>query len=273
MLGSVHEAEDLLQDAYLRWHGVDIGAVDNPAAYLVSLVSRLCIDALRSAHERRLSYVGPWLPEPLVTVSDDLSTNPERLQEISDDLSTAFLLMLERLNPVERAVFLLHECFDFGYREIGEIVERSEENCRQIERRARQRLGRERRVVIDPEEHDRLARSFFEAMGQGSLEGLLELLSTDAVMYSDGGGRAQAARVPIVGAEKISRTLLSFLQHLPATFSARLATVNGTTGILAYEGTQLNSVFSLLVVDGKIEAIYIVVNPEKLGSEKGEGEG
>jgi RNA polymerase sigma-70 factor (ECF subfamily) len=264
MLGSVHEAEDLLQDAYIRWHGVDVATVENSTAYLVSLVTRLCIDALRSAHERRLSYVGQWLPEPLVGVSEDLSTNPERLQEVSDDLSIAFLLMLERLNPVERAVFLLHECFDFSYREIGEIVDRSEENCRQIERRARQHLGRERRVVIDPEEHDRLARKFFEAMERGDLEGLLDLLSADVVMYADGGGKVAAARTPIRGREKIARTIIALLQHLPENFSARLATVNGTTGILGYEGNRLHTVFSMLVVDGKIEAIYSVGNPEKL---------
>lgn len=272
MLGSVHEAEDTLQDAYLRWHGVEIAGVENPTAYLVSLVTRLCIDALRSAHERRLSYIGPWLPEPLVGSSSDPASNPERLQELNDDLSMAFLLMLERLNPIERAVFLLHECFDFGYREIGEIVGKSEENCRQIERRARQRLGREKpHVVIDPEEHDRLARSFYEAIAQGSLEGLLEILAEDAVMYTDGGGHTHAALKPIVGGAKIARTIIALLPQLPKDFNARFATVNGTTGILAYSGNRLQSVFSMLVVDGAIKALYMVGNPEKLPEGGGKG--
>ena len=265
MLGSVHEAEDLLQDAWLRWNGVDVAQVENPTAYLVSLVTRLSIDALRSAHERRLSYVGPWLPEPLVGAADDISSNPERLKELTDDLSIAFLLMLERLNPVERAVFLLHECFDFSYREIGEIVDKSEENCRQIERRARQHLGRERsHVVIDPEEHDRLARKFYDAIALGSLQGLLEILAEDAVMYTDGGGRVGASLKPITGGAKIARTIIALLPSLPPDFSSRFANVNGTTGIVTYSGTRIFSIFSLLVVDGRIEAIYMVGNPEKL---------
>jgi RNA polymerase sigma-70 factor, ECF subfamily len=177
----------------------------------------------------------------------------------------AFLLMLERLNPIERAVFLLHECFDFGYREIGEIVGKSEENCRQIERRARQRLGREKaHVTIDPEEHDRLARKFYQAIAEGSLEGLLEILAEDAVMYTDGGGHVSAALKPVVGGAKIARTIIALLPQLPKNFNARFATVNGTTGILTYSGRQLYSVFSMLVVDGRIEAIYMVGNPEKL---------
>lgn len=264
MLGSVHEAEDALQEAYLRWHQARHDTVEQHAAYLVSLVTRLCIDLLRSAQARRVTYVGPWLPEPLMEPSTATETNPTQMVELAEDLSIAFLLMLERLDPVERAVFLLHDVFDFGYREIAEVVGKSEANCRQIDHRARTRLGREnRRKIADPAEHDRLLGTFLAAIQRGAIDELVGLLSSDAVLYSDGGGKVAAARVPIAGPEKISRTLVSFSKTVHAGVRFEAATVNGRTGVLMYRGEVLQNVLALSIVDGRIEAVFIIANPEK----------
>lgn len=190
MPGSVREAEDVVQDAWLRWQGVAHDEVGNPTAYLVRLVTRLCIDVADSAHARRMEYVGMWLPEPLVAMAADADTaEPTDLVELAEDLSVAFLLMLERLSPVERAVFVLRESFGYGYAEIAAIVGKTEADCRQIDRRARRRLregGRPR--PADPAEHDRLLAGFLQAARDGDMDALIELLAADVVAYSDGGG-------------------------------------------------------------------------------------
>jgi RNA polymerase sigma-70 factor (ECF subfamily) len=270
MLGSVSEAEDVLQDAWLRWHGAEHGTVANPAAYLVSLVTRLCIDTLGAARNRLTEYVGPWLPEPLVRRATDARRddrdNPAVLQELADDLSTAFLLMLERLTPVERAVFLLRESFDFSYREIAGIVGKTEENCRQIDRRARKRLEEGRRPVpADPEEHDRLLTGFLRAIQDGELEGIVALLARDATLYGDGGGKVQAAKRPISGADSVARFLVGLRRNAPPDWEIRPAAVNGRTGLLVFVGGRLFSVLTLQVEEGRIREIYNVLNPDKLG--------
>jgi RNA polymerase sigma-70 factor (ECF subfamily) len=264
MLGSVSEAEDVLQDAWLRWHGVEHGAVENPSAYLVRLVTRLCIDTLGAARNRLTEYVGPWLPEPLVR-SEDRDDDPAALQELADDLSIAFLLMLERLTPVERAVFLLRESFDFSYREIAEIVGKSEENCRQIDRRARKRLAEGRRPSkADPAERDRLLGGFMRALKEGDLDGMVKLLARDATLYSDGGGKARAALKPVPGGESVARFLLGIRRQAPPDWEIRTATVNGRPGLLNLIGGHLLNVVSFEVEDGLIREIYIVLNPDKL---------
>ncbi|HYO11683.1 MAG TPA: RNA polymerase sigma-70 factor [Thermoanaerobaculia bacterium] len=266
MLGSVSEAEDVLQDAWLRWHGVEHETVENPSAYLVRLVTRLAIDTLGAARNRLTDYVGPWLPEPLIgRVIEDPSDNPAALQELEDDLSTAFLLLLERLSPVERAVFLLRESFDFNDREIAEIVGKSEENCRQIDRRARKRLEDGRRhAPAPPAEHDRLLGGFLKAVRDGDLDGMVSLLARDAAAYSDGGGKAHAARKPIFGAEGVARFFLGLLRNAPPDWEVRVAIVNGRTGLLNLVGGRLLSVVTLHVEEGRIRDIYTVVNPDKL---------
>jgi RNA polymerase sigma-70 factor (ECF subfamily) len=261
MLGSVSEAEDVLQDAYLRWHDVDHATVMNPSAYLVRLVTRLSIDTLKAARNRLTDYVGPWLPEPLLRTD----SGAQELQELADDLSTAFLLLLERLTPVERAVFLLRQSFDFSFREIAEIVGKTEQNCRQIERRARKSLdegGRPRQAR--PEEHDQLLSRFLEATRGGDLQGMIDLLAQDAVLYSDGGGKVHAARVPVASADKVARFILGLMRNAPPGYEIRTGLVNGRTGLLNYLDGQLHSATSFLVEDGRIQRIFVVVNPDKI---------
>ncbi|HEX2202248.1 MAG TPA: RNA polymerase sigma-70 factor [Longimicrobium sp.] len=267
MLGSVREAEDVLQDAWIRWQEVEHAAVANPAAYLVRLVTRLCIDTLKAARSRRLEYVGPWLPEPLVEDRVE-SESAEEMLELADTLSTAFLLMLERLGPVERAVFLLRESFDFPFAEIARVVGRTEENCRQIDRRARLRLADERRArPAGRAEHDRLLAGFLRATREGDLDGLLQLLSDEAVAYSDGGGKATAARNPITGARNVARFFLGLANRAAAMgldLDFRLAEVNGRTGVLVHVGGHLHSVITLYAEEGRILRFFTVVNPDKL---------
>lgn len=262
MLGSVREAEDVLQDAYLRWHGVDHAAVAHPPAYLSQLVTRLCLDALKSAHARRVDYYGVWLPEPLVGAADD---DPAAVHELAEDLSLAFLFMLERLTPVERAVFLLRESFGFSHREVAEVVGKSEDNCRQIERRARKHLAEAKRPTpADPAEHDRLLGRFMGALRDGDMDGLLEVLAADAVTYSDGGGKARAAVNPVVGADRVARLWMGLVRKAAGEWESRPAVVNGRTGLVNYLDGRLHSVLSLQVEEGRIRSIFLVVNPDKL---------
>lgn len=269
MLGSAREAEDLLQDAYIRWHGVDHSAVQNPGAYLARLVTHLSINALKSAHRRRVEYVGPWLPEPLVKDDSVEQTNAEEMSELADELSVAFLLLLERLTPVERAIFLLRESFDFSYAEIAGIVGKTEANCRQIERRARKHLaerGTPRRA--DPAEHERLLVSFLMATRDGNVDQLVSLLAEDAVTYSDGGGKATAARNPVRGATNVARLFVGLAKKGAAAAAGpvefRLARVNGETGLLTFVGGVLRNVVTIEVRDGRIANVFVLVNPDKL---------
>ncbi|HEX6289090.1 MAG TPA: RNA polymerase sigma-70 factor [Herpetosiphonaceae bacterium] len=264
MLGSVSEAEDIVQDAYVRWHAVAHERVENASAFLVRLVTRLCIDALKSARNRRTDYVGPWLPEPFL-VSDGHADHPAAMLELADDLSMAFLLLLERLTPVERAVFLLHESFGFSYGEIAQVIGKSEQNCRQIARRARQHLDTGGHLApADPQEHDLLLHHFLRATRDGDVQGMVQLLAHDAVLYADSGGKALAARNPISGADHIARYLIGLDRKFVGQLEVRLATINGRTGMLIYIDGQLQNVVSLLIVDGKIQRLFLVVNPDKL---------
>lgn len=272
MLGTIGDAEDVLQDAYLRWHRLGRARrarLENPTAYLVRLVTRLCIDVYRSAHARRMDYVGPWLPELLVeSAADGLVMDPEGLNELADDLSMAFLLLLERLSPVERAVLVLRESFGFSYRDIAPIVRKTETNCRQIERRARERLahaGRRRRPV-DVQTHQRLLRRFLAATRRGDVDGLLAVLADDVVSYSDGGGKATAAGRPIVGAERVAAFIAGIVRGAPADLRVefRIGRVNGLPGVLTFVDGRLFNVATIDVEDRRIRRIFIVLNPDKL---------
>lgn len=265
MLGSVSEAEDVVQDAYVRWHGVAHQTIEAPAAYLTRLVTRLCLDALKSVQRQRTEYVGPWLPEPLIIDERDRYANPAALHELADDLSQAFLLLLERLTPVERAVFVLHESFGYSYDEIAHVVGRSAEYCRQIMRRARKHLDlRARLRPADPHEHARLLTTFLAAAGNGDLQGMIDLLAHDAVLYSDGGGKAPAARKPIMGAEHVAQFMLGLTRIFAERFEVRLATINGRTGALVIIDGRLQNVMTAAISNGKIEQWFLVVNPDKL---------
>lgn len=260
MLGSVAEAEDVVQEAYLRWREVPEGEVRSPKSYLSAVVTRLSIDRLRSA--RREEYIGPWLPEPLIS---DRAEELAAHDELDESLSMAFLVLLESLNPVERAVFLLREVFDYDYEEISSIVRKSEANCRQIARRARQSVAARRpRFERSLKKEKMLTERFVEACMSGDMEGLLELLSEDVTLWSDGGGKVAAAPYPIHGPEKVARFLVGVLRTVPPGFFAHPARVNGGPGAIGYVDDHLTGVVALDVAEGRIHRVRIVVNPDKL---------
>ncbi len=263
MLGSVMEAEDVMQEAFLRWQEASRGEIRAPKSYLSTVVTRLSIDRLRSAKARREQYVGPWLPEPLATGEGSEATDAVALDET---LSMAFLVLLESLTPVERAVFLLREVFDYDYAEVASLVGKSEDNCRQISRRARRSVAARRpRFESSPEQEERLMNSFLEACMSGDMESLLALLSADATLWSDGGGKARAALNPIYGADRVARFFSGILRKAPSGLVVRRASINGRPGIIGYfEDGSPQSVTTFDVAEGTIRAIRIVVNPEKL---------
>ncbi|HYN87850.1 MAG TPA: RNA polymerase sigma-70 factor [Ardenticatenaceae bacterium] len=261
MLGSVMEAEDIVQEAFLRWQRAAEIEVQSPKAYLSAVVTRLCIDALRSARVQREAYLGPWLPEPLATDAG----SPGADTALAESLSMAFLVLLERLTPTERAVFLLREVFDYDYAEIATIVGKSEANCRQMVRRARQHLAANRpRFDASPEQRERLTEQFLHTCVTGDLPGLIQLLADDITLWSDGGGKAAAASKPIHGPASVARFLLGVLAKSPPTYTPRLAQVNGQPAIVGYVEGQPQGVLVLDLAAERIRAIYIVVNPDKL---------
>lgn len=261
MLGSAMDAEDVVQEAYLRWQKTE-GEVRSPRAYLSTVVTRLSIDRLRSAKARREQYVGPWLPEPIAT------GDPSEVAEapvLEESLSMAFLVLLESLNPVERAVFLLREVFDYDYAEISQVVGKTETNCRQIAHRTRRAVAARRpRFESSREQQQKMTKLFVEACAGGDMQGLLSLLSEDVVFYADGGGRVVTARNPVYGADKVARLLLGLGRKLPPGFAVRLLEVNGQPGIVAYFGDLPNSVLTLEISGGRIRTVRNVQNPDKL---------
>jgi RNA polymerase sigma-70 factor (ECF subfamily) len=263
MLGSVADAEDMLQEAFLRWQQVSGNDIRSARAMLVTIVTRLCINHLQSARVRREEYVGEWLPEPLVTGPEG---DPSLVLRADESLSVAFLVLLERLTPAERAVFLLREVFEYDYSEIATILNQSEVNCRQILRRAREHVAEARsRFSASAEEHKNLLERFVRATNQGDMNGLLDLLASDVVLHSDGGGKGLAVPNLILGADKVARGILGSLEKLlPKNLLTRMALVNGQPGIISYLGGQPYSVLTLETSGGSIRAIYILTNPEKL---------
>jgi RNA polymerase sigma-70 factor (ECF subfamily) len=261
MLGSAGDAEDIVQDAFLRWEGAE-AEVESPKAYLSKIVTRLSLDHLKSARVRRETYVGPWLPEPLVEEKEPDAA--ERTEQV-ETLSMAFLVLLETLTPMERAVFILRDVFDYEYAEIAEIVDRSEDSCRQIAHRAKQHIAARRpRFSTSPEKRKELTTRFLEACALGELEGLTALLSEEIVLMSDGGGKVRAARRPIVGSEKVARFVLGILKKAPEETAMRVVWVNGQPGVALYEREVPSSLLTLDVGDQGIFGINIIVNPDKL---------
>jgi RNA polymerase sigma-70 factor (ECF subfamily) len=266
MLGSVSEAEDIVQESFLRYQRAlaDGADVESPKAYLSAVATRLAIDQLRSARARRETYVGEWLPEPVVT---DPAEDPAAHAEEADTLSMAFLLVLERLSPVERAVFLLHDVFGYGYSEVSGIVGKSEANCRQLALRARQHVEAEKpRFEASRRERDELAARFFAAVVDGDVDELVETLAADVVVYGDGGGKAPQWSVPIVGIDRVARLFVGLgrqLRELGITLEP--AQVNGQPGAVfrAPDGAITN-VFALDIAGGAVQAVRSVINPDKL---------
>ncbi len=264
MLGSVTEAEDVVQDALLRLHRVD-EPVNSLEAYATTVTTRLAIDRLRSARARREEYIGNWLPEPLVMSGDDI--DPEALTERADDISMAFLVLLERLSPVERAVFLLREVFDYEYGDISRIVGRSEANCRQLLHRARKHLKESgHRFETAPAKRARLADRFFAACVNGDLEALEQILAEDVVFYADGGGKAAAVSHPVRGRVQVARFVIGLVRHAAAhRWRFERVLVNACPGarVVDDHGTVM-AVLAVQVADGQVESLYNVVNPDKL---------
>jgi RNA polymerase sigma-70 factor (ECF subfamily) len=260
MLGTVTDAEDMVQETFLRWQQTPQTAVKSPKNYLATTVTRLCIDYLRSARVRREQYVGPWLPEPILTQQD-----PAEQVELADSLSMAFLVMLERLSPIERAVFLLREVFEYDYPEIAQIVGKSAENCRQILRRSRQHLATERpRFPVSPQQQEQITSQFIDASTKGNLQELLALLAQDVTLCADGGGQVAAALKPLHGSIKVARFLLAIQRKWPPNTSANLAKINGQTGIILRTESYIHNVITFEIVNGYIQTIYSIRNPEKL---------
>jgi RNA polymerase sigma-70 factor (ECF subfamily) len=256
MLGSVAEAEDVVQDAYLRWCEVDRETVAEPRAYLARVVSRLCLDRMKSARYAREQYVGTWLPEPVVA---------QPANGLADDLSLALLLSLERLSPLERAAFLLHDVFDMDYAAVGEVIERNETACRQLAARAREHIRDQRpRYARDINAAQRLAEAFTTAAISGDVEALARVLADDAVYYSDGGGKRRAALNPIIGKARILRFYEGIRTKGAFAFAhAEPTMLNGLPGFVfhTHEGTES---IAFDVAHGRIVAIYAVRNPDKL---------
>jgi RNA polymerase sigma-70 factor (ECF subfamily) len=263
MVGSASEAEDIVQEAFLRYHRESSGGteIDSPKAWLSKVTTRLAINHVQSARVRRESYVGTWLPEPLIT---DTESDGARHAETADSLSLAFLVLLESLGPVERAVFLLREVFDYGYDEIAVIVGRSEDNCRQIAVRARRQIeAKKPRFEASRKKREELSRRFFDAVMAGDTDGLIQMLAADVVAYGDGGGKARALPRPVHGRDKVARLFVRARGIEVA--SLRHVEVNGQPGALLLDPTgRPIVVLSLDIADGVVQTVRAVSNPDKL---------
>jgi RNA polymerase sigma-70 factor (ECF subfamily) len=263
MLGSWADAEDAVQEAFVRWQRAVGQEIASPRSFLVKIVSRLCINQLQSARARREEYTGQWLPEPILTGPAD---GLDAAFRVDESLSTAFLMLLERLSPAERAVFLLREVFEYEYDEIAPIVEQSATTCRQILRRARQHVTAGRpRFATSLQERRALAQQFLDASRTGDLRSLLQLLSTDVVFYSDGGGKAPAIPKPVQGADGVARLVINAQQKfVPTRVESRILPINGVPGVVTYAAGRPFSAVSFDFVRDRISAIYLVTNPDKL---------
>jgi RNA polymerase sigma-70 factor (ECF subfamily) len=273
MLGSVSDAEDVVQDTWLRWSAADRGEVADPRAYLVQITSRLALDRMGSARARRESYVGPWLPEPLLTggapvvASAPQAPEPEDAAEIGEQVSLALLVVLETLSPAERAVFVLREAFGMSVAEVAGALNRSEAAVRQMAHRAKEHVhARQPRFDADRRTQREVTERFFAAVAGGDMEALLAALAPDVVLISDGGGKTSAARRPITGADKVARFLVGIAEKgagLPG-LRIEVAEVNGLPAVVGWVEAEPFGSISLAVADGRIEQVLVVVNPDKL---------
>ncbi|CAL9384267.1 RNA polymerase sigma-70 factor [Streptomyces sp. enrichment culture] len=263
LLGSADEAEDAVQDAWLRFSGADRAEIEQPGAWLAKVVTNLCLTRLTSARARRESYVGTWLPEPVLT--SDGTLGPLESAEQREAVSLAVLVLLERLTPTERAVYVLREAFGYGHREIAEVLDLTEANCRQLYRRAVRRVAAdEHRFDPEPERREQLVASFLGAARDGDLAGLEKLLAADVTWYSDGGGKVSSARRPVEGRDKVARLLLGVTERYLVGVTVATAEINGAPSLVAWAGDELIAVAAFEVRDGLISGVQNVMNPEKL---------
>lgn len=262
MLGRVAPAQDAVQETYLRWQNQDIKQIRSPKAWLSKVVNRLCLDEIKSARNQRERYIGPDLPEPLLA---ERSGSPQDALELAESISMALLVVLDRLTPVQRTVFLLREVFDYDYASISSIIDRSESNCRKIAQRARSRV-REKKPEFSKNftEQNQLVRRFAEAVKDRDMQKIERLLAEEAIMYSDGGGKMPSARKPVEGAGKIAKFMVGIQKGGVSTYRIEFKDVNGEPGMLLWVEEQLYSVWSFHIEEGKIMSIYAVLNPDKL---------
>ena len=265
MTGSVGDAEDACQDAWLRWQRVDPTTVDHAEAYLVRIVTRLALDRLQSAQRRRETYVGPYLPEPLV--AENFATQPVAAAELADSLTLAFLVLLDELTPKERAVLLLHDVFGYPFEEIAGMVELSPAACRQLASRTRRKLDHERDSMRRPDEarEHELVGQLLATIASGDIDEVVHLLAPDVVLLSDGGPNRHAARRPVIGTYRVARLMVNLAKRLTATSDMHVVHVNGEPGLLFVEDGELDNVLSFsFTPDGRVRRLYSQLNPEKL---------
>lgn len=261
MLGSLMDAEDVVQDTYLRWAGVDLATVDAPAAFLTTVCTRIAIDRLRSARVRRERYVGPWLPEPII---GSVEPDPADIVGEAESLSLAMLVALERLQPVERAVLLLREVFDYDYTEIADIVDKSPANCRQIAVRARERAGDLSRSRTTSDAENAIISRYVEAVTAGDVDRLAEIFADDVVLWADGGGKARAARHPLFGATRVARHLVGVQPQTPPGTEVRLVRANGEISIMGLLDGMPIGLIVFEVQDDLVIGVRALLNPDKL---------
>jgi RNA polymerase sigma-70 factor (ECF subfamily) len=260
MLGSAAEAEDVVQDAWLKWQTTDRSGIHNPAAFLTTMTTRLALNVAGSARVRRQTYLGPWLPEPVFT-----GTSPELGAENAEALDLGLLMLMERLTPRERAVYLLREAFAYSFGEIAEVLDTSEANARQLGRRARTHLAEHGGTRVNVVAKNRLLHAFLAAAQAGDLTSLTALLTEDIVTYSDGGGIVTAARRPVVGRENVARFLAGILQKVPADVEVLVTSINGADGFLLRRGGEPYLAGTIGVTAAGIDRLFFILNPEKLG--------
>lgn len=264
MLGSAQEAEDVVQDAYVRWHHADPAAIESPAAWLAKVVTNLCLNRLTSARVQREQYSGPWLPEPVLTRNGALL--PDDAAVSRDSVSMAMLVLLERLTPRERAVFVLREAFGYPYAEIAEILSVSQAACRKLHSRALHRVGEApRRYRPAPEAKRRLVERFLAAARDGDVGALERMLAADVTAWGDGGGQAPAARRPVVGTEKVCRLVIGFYRKYVPGMRVEITEVNGETAVLGWYGDRLAGVMVVELTGDRVTTLRTVANPDKLG--------
>jgi RNA polymerase sigma-70 factor (ECF subfamily) len=265
MLGSAMEAEDIVQEAYLRYQAAQSHRIESPKAFLSTVVMRLCLNHLQSARTQRETYIGPWLPEPVLT-DDGAMSSPAYRAELHESISLAFLTLLESLTPVERAVFLLREVFDYEYAEIAKVLDRDESACRQLFSRAKKHIVEHRpRFKPSREEHRQMLDRFMQAVGTGELDGLMQLLADDVTMWADGGGKARgAATRPLHGREAVARFVLASTRLLTRSYSVEVANVNGEASVILRMDGRAVLVLSVAVDRGRVREIRIIGNPDKL---------
>ncbi|HLK59515.1 MAG TPA: RNA polymerase sigma-70 factor [Chthonomonadaceae bacterium] len=266
MLGSVTEAEDMVQDTYLRYQALPPEQVQSPKALLSTIVTRLCLNQLESARVRRETYVGPWLPEPLLTGED--ARTPADALSAHETISMAFLVLLESLTPLERAVFLLREVFDYEYAEIAEIIEKREAACRQIFHRAKQHVAEHRpRFSFSPTAHRQMLARFLQAVNDGEMEGLMQLLAEDVTLWADGGGKARGSLMhPLSGREAIARFMLASRRFVvPETMRIDLCEINGAPSAILRENGLARVVMTFEISEGQIQQMHFIANPDKIG--------